>query len=146
MPALTLVIDAAVAIKCFGVATSYLIVIGDLMPDVMQQLGVSGTGASRELWVFLGFTVVVPLCCLRNLDSLKFTSTMSICFVFFLMLLVVLYSAKAGTLDPCAAHDDDGPCVGDFTNGQVNIHTFQVLSIFVFGFTCQQVQPFSTCF
>lgn len=34
MPSMTIVIDAAVAIKCFGVATSYLIVIGDLMPDV----------------------------------------------------------------------------------------------------------------
>lgn len=34
MPSATIVIDLAVAIKCFGVATSYLIVIGDLMPDV----------------------------------------------------------------------------------------------------------------
>ena len=34
-PALTSVIDIAVAIKCFGVATSYLIVIGDLMPKAI---------------------------------------------------------------------------------------------------------------
>jgi len=31
LPKFTIVIDGAVAIKCFGVATSYLIVIGDVM-------------------------------------------------------------------------------------------------------------------
>lgn len=35
LPSLTAVIDVAVAIKCFGVATSYLIVVGDLMPEVI---------------------------------------------------------------------------------------------------------------
>ena len=37
-PAVTLLIDAAVAIKCYGVAVSYLIVIGDLMPEVATSL------------------------------------------------------------------------------------------------------------
>lgn len=138
LPAFTLVIDGAVAIKCFGVATSYLIVIGDLMPDVMQQLGASDVAQTRELWVFLGFCVVAPLCCLRNLDSLKFTSSMSIGFVIFLMLLVVLYSANVKGLDACAATDDGSTCVGNTVAATVDAHTFQVLSIFVFGFTCQQ--------
>ena len=29
-----------IAVKCFGVATSYLIVFGDLMPQVMMQVGI----------------------------------------------------------------------------------------------------------
>ena len=36
LPRLTLAIDAAVTIKCFGVATSYLLVIGDQMPSVVR--------------------------------------------------------------------------------------------------------------
>ena len=36
MPDFVVFIDGAVAVKCFGVATSYLIVIGDTMPDVME--------------------------------------------------------------------------------------------------------------
>ena len=138
MPSLTLVIDAAVAIKCFGVATSYLIVVGDLMPDVMEQFGAAKAAQSRELWVFLAFVCVAPLCVLRNLDSLKFTSTLSIAFVFFLTLLVVLYSADIEGLDPCEAVDDGDSCVGSTITAKVDIHTFQVLSIFVFGYTCQQ--------
>jgi len=138
LPAFTLVIDAAVAIKCFGVATSYLIVIGDLMPDVMQQLGAPDVAQDRHLWVGLGFCIVVPLCLLRNIESLKFTSTMSICFVIFLTILIVLYSANLPGLDACEAVDDGESCVGDTTVATVDVHTFQVLSIFVFGFTCQQ--------
>src|SRR5207248_9962009 len=30
------IFDAAIAIKCFGVAVSYLIIIGDLMPGVVR--------------------------------------------------------------------------------------------------------------
>lgn len=33
-PNLAVFFDAAIAIKCFGVAVSYLIIIGDLMPQV----------------------------------------------------------------------------------------------------------------
>jgi hypothetical protein len=39
LPRLTYAIDAAVAIKCFGVATSYLLVIGDQMPSVVRSRG-----------------------------------------------------------------------------------------------------------
>jgi amino acid permease len=138
MPVLTVVIDGAVAIKCFGVATSYLIVIADLMPDVMEQLGASAGAQDRKLWVFLGFCVVAPLSLLRNLDSLKFTSTLSIGFVIFLTILIILYSAHINGMDPCETFDDGETCVGQTTNGVVNVHTFQVLSIFVFGYTCQQ--------
>ena len=38
-----LLIDLAVAIKCFGVGCSYLVVIGDLMPEAMHQLAPAAT-------------------------------------------------------------------------------------------------------
>jgi amino acid permease len=40
--------DAAIAIKCFGVGVSYLIIIGDLMPGVVR-----GFTGSEELAPFL---------------------------------------------------------------------------------------------
>ena len=77
-PILTSFIDIAVAIKCFGVATSYLIVIGDLMPDALAEMGVQTT---RQLWVTMGMGIVGPLSCLKTLDALKVTSTASLVFV-----------------------------------------------------------------
>lgn len=38
-PNAAVVFDAAIAIKCFGVGVSYLIIIGDLMPGVVQAFG-----------------------------------------------------------------------------------------------------------
>jgi amino acid permease len=35
-PNAAVIFDAAIAIKCFGVGVSYLIIIGDLMPGVMR--------------------------------------------------------------------------------------------------------------
>ena len=139
MPAFTLVIDFAVAIKCFGVATSYLIVIADLMPDVMNQMGAPSVWHRRYVWVLIGWCIVAPLSCLRNLDSLKFTSFVSIVFVAFLTLLIVLYALEAGDLDGCEDFDDDETCVGEKHNVVFDMQTMRVLSIFIFGFTCQQV-------
>jgi amino acid permease len=34
-PNLSILFDTAIAVKCFGVAVSYLIIIGDLMPGVV---------------------------------------------------------------------------------------------------------------
>ena len=54
-PNAAVIFDFAIAIKCFGVGVSYLIIIGDLMPGVV--LGFSENAASfpflvdRHFWV-----------------------------------------------------------------------------------------------
>lgn len=50
-PNAAVVFDAAIAIKCFGVGVSYLIIIGDLMPGVI--LGFVSEGGLGEGGAFL---------------------------------------------------------------------------------------------
>ena len=54
-PGAAVVFDAAIALKCFGVAVSYLIIIGNLMPGVVAGLGADvaahGFLADRRFWV-----------------------------------------------------------------------------------------------
>lgn len=53
-PNAAVVFDAAIAIKCFGVGVSYLIIIGDLMPGVVRGFaqGVEeGFLVDRHFWV-----------------------------------------------------------------------------------------------
>jgi amino acid permease len=54
-PNAAIVFDAAIAIKCFGVAISYLIIIGDLMPGVVlgfnERAGEIGYLVDRHFWV-----------------------------------------------------------------------------------------------
>lgn len=46
-PRFATLIDVAVAAKCFGVATSYLIVVGDTVPMIMGD----GFLGHREPWI-----------------------------------------------------------------------------------------------
>lgn len=139
VPQLTFLIDFSVAILCFGVGASYLVVIGDLMPDMMSQFGASGAFTKRFTWIIIGFCVVAPISCLQKLDALKFTSAMSVAFVLFVTFMVFLYSLDAPGLDKCAGfNDEDGEsCTGDKVAATVTFDTFRVFGIFVFAFTCQ---------
>lgn len=61
-PNASVIFDAAIAIKCFGVGVSYLIIIGDLMPAVAQGfLGAEPEYAflvDRHFWVTAFMSVV----------------------------------------------------------------------------------------
>ncbi len=54
-PNAAVLFDAAIAVKCFGVGVSYLIIIGDLMPGVVLGFARDGGGAEflldRRFWI-----------------------------------------------------------------------------------------------
>ena len=54
-PNAAVIFDAAIAIKCFGVGVSYLIIIGDLMPGVVLGFSENAGGVNflldRHFWV-----------------------------------------------------------------------------------------------
>lgn len=62
-PNAAVIFDAAIAIKCFGVGVSYLIIIGDLMPGVVEGFSESAASVGflvdRHFWV-TGFMCVSP--------------------------------------------------------------------------------------
>lgn len=140
-PKYVFLIDLAVAIKCFGVATSYLIILGGLMPEAMEQMGASDVWRNRQLWVCISAIIVVPLSCLHSLENLKFASTFSLVFVFILALIIVLFAVSAFGLDPCDGSSSSADeCVGPQQYWAADgISVMRVLSIFVFAFTCHQV-------
>src|ERR1700742_2449037 len=64
-PNAAVIFDAAIAIKCFGVAVSYLIIIGDLMPVVVRGFAnkkdLGAFMVDRHFWVTAFMLVVIPL-------------------------------------------------------------------------------------
>ncbi|KAM0804270.1 transmembrane amino acid transporter protein-domain-containing protein [Usnea florida] len=133
-PNAAVVFDAAIAIKCFGVGVSYLIIIGDLMPGVVrgfnEDAGGVGFLVDRHFWVTGFMLIVIPLSFLRRLDSLKYTSVVALISIAYLVILVVAHFIK-----------------GDTKQERGNIRVVQpastvaVLSSFpviVFAYTCHQ--------
>lgn len=142
VPNLTLLIDFSVLLKCFGTATSYLIVTGDMMSEVMHYLGASGSLQSRETWIIICFLLLTPLSFLPSIDALRYTSSAAIMFIFFVVVLVAGYAMGFEMADPCSHINADTVCVGDKMWSDVPIESIGALSVFVFGFTGHEVEVY----
>src|ERR1700761_637633 len=102
-PNAAVVFDAAIAVKCFGVGVSYLIIIGDLMPGVVRgfvdEAGITPFLVDRHFWVTAFMLVVIPLSFLRRLDSLKYTSVIALISIGYLVILVVYHFVAQDTFE-----------------------------------------------
>ncbi|KAA8892984.1 transmembrane amino acid transporter protein-domain-containing protein [Sphaerosporella brunnea] len=133
-PNAAIVFDAAIAIKCFGVAVSYLIIIGDLMPQVVRGFDSSlerfDFMLDRHFWITVFMLVVIPLSFLRRLDSLKYTSFIALVSIGYLILIVVGHYLIGDTLaDRGEIHliEWAGP-----------IQALSTFPVVVFAYTCHQ--------
>lgn len=145
-------IDSAVAINCFGCATSYLVIVGDLLPDAVNAAGFQSFG--RWHAVTVGFALAAPLGFLKDLSALSFTATASLLITCWTAVLILLHYAGEG-FEPCGdiarviGVDDIGLTYGGF--GELPCHEARfdpfpadalrfgkALPVFVFAFTCQQ--------
>lgn len=88
-PALSVVFDTAIAVQCFGCAISYLVLIGDLMPTIVEIVPFVSSEHHRSFWILASGVLCVPLSFLKNLDSLKYTSILGLVAIGYLALLVV---------------------------------------------------------
>lgn len=79
-PSLAPLFDLAMVIQCFGVGLSYLVLVGDFFPDLF--------GGERKYWILLSAILVVPLCCLKKLDNLKYSSIVGVIALLYLSLLI----------------------------------------------------------
>ncbi|KAK6829482.1 AVT6-involved in amino acid efflux from the vacuole [Apiospora arundinis] len=113
-PNAAVIFDAAIAIKCFGVGISYMIIIGDLMPGVVLGFDSRAENVSflmdRNFWITAFMLVIIPLAFLRRLDSLKYTSV-----------IPYLIAALFGQL-----------------HGEGPITALSSLPVVIFAYTCHQ--------
>ncbi|KAM3504901.1 hypothetical protein MY10362_003277 [Beauveria mimosiformis] len=132
-PNAAVIFDLAIAIKCFGVGVSYMIIIGDLMPGVMQGLTNHTESfpylVNRHFWITAFMLLVIPLSFLRRLDSLKYTSIVALVSIGYLIVLVVYHFAADAHADP-----------GDIRiiEWAGAVETLSTLPVVVFAYTCHQ--------
>ncbi|KAE8217888.1 hypothetical protein CF319_g8125 [Tilletia indica] len=133
--------DGAIALKCFGVSIGYLIICGQLMPQVVISFtkalhhdihSIPDILLDRSTWILVLMILLLPFCFLRRLDSLRHTSYLSLLAVLYLVVIVLTYAlapSMRATLPP--------------RKGEIHLITFDshIISIFpvyVFAFTCAQ--------
>lgn len=133
-PSASIWFDFAIAIKCFGVSISYLVIIGDLMPKVLMglfHLDSESIFLSRTLWITLFMGFITPISFLKSLHSLRHTSSIALCSVFYLLMLVLFY----GFFPP---ENLVTPPPDEFALVDLSWNSLTVIPIFIFAFTCHQ--------
>ncbi|KAI5956978.1 hypothetical protein KGF54_000597 [Candida jiufengensis] len=134
-PNLSILFDLAISIKCFGVGISYLVVVGDLMPKIMETLNVKSDSIfmSRNIWIsiFMIF-IITPLSFLKKLNSLKYTSILALFSVAYLICLVVTKYFQIIIIDKNHVNHIDW--IGPISWKK----TLSSFPMFVFAYTCHQ--------
>ncbi|KAK4247626.1 transmembrane amino acid transporter protein-domain-containing protein [Corynascus similis CBS 632.67] len=133
-PNAAVVFDAAIAIKCFGVGVSYMIIIGDLMPGVAESFGSADWGLpfldDRRFWITAFFLLfIIPLSFPKRLDSLKYTSMVALLAIGYLIILVVYHFAA-----------DEIPNERDIRiiTWEGPVAALSSLPVVIFAYTCHQ--------
>lgn len=143
-PNASILFDLAIAIKCFGVSISYLLIFGKLMPQVIHsfQSSVLSSSASvqidseilwfdRRLWITLAMILLVPISFLPTLDSLRHTSYVALIGVVNLIFVVVFKFFFSGPL-PIGSNG------AEFHWIKIDTSFLTALPLFVFAYTCAQ--------
>ncbi|EPZ36330.1 Amino acid transporter domain-containing protein [Rozella allomycis CSF55] len=137
-------VDAFVLIQAFGVATSYLVLIGSNMPKIVNDAAaISGSTIAntilerREFWISLFFIFVAFLSTLKSLRSLRYTSYLAIMMITYIFCLVVTYAVmrfKDAGLNALSLFENIGTKKIDLSFGGI----LSCMSYLIFAFTCQQ--------
>lgn len=107
-PRVAVFFDAAIAIKCFGVSVSYLIIrtpgrpssalteaVGSLLPRIVHTLAFDADGngpaalVDRRVWITICVAALAPIAFLRTLHALRFTSYIALVAVVDLVFVIV---------------------------------------------------------
>eukprot|EP01083_Nonionella_stella_P313775 1127844_1 len=158
-PNTKLIIDIAVIIGMLSAATSYLIIIGDVMPSfchhffpVLHAQHADGTiftigslaVSQRAFWTFSFLIVlIIPLVALKNMSALRHSSLFAIfCFAFITFVMVGYVSINSW--DPCVDVPEGKECKGtvmaflDLSQPVKWLQFFEVTPFYLLAFGCAQ--------
>jgi amino acid permease len=75
-PSAAVYFDMAIAVKCFGVSISYLVIVGALIPQIVHgyfpQTPIDSVWRQRETWITISMFIIIPFCFMKRLDSLRY--------------------------------------------------------------------------
>eukprot|EP00940_MAST-03C_sp_MAST-3C-sp2_P002169 g2169.t1 len=129
------IVEAIVMLLNIGACAAYMLVVKELMPPSLAYLlpSVFGGASDELLTAILVFGIVLPLCCLRDISSLRFTSMLAFGFAIFLVVAVSVRSVQH--MSSLYGDGEDPVCsVAYKPHGLVGI--FRALPLFSFSYIC----------
>lgn len=130
--------ELAIAVKCIGAGISYLSIVGKTSTSLAEQILVPLLPEGKNIWVTLATSkafwtlllaaLITPVCFMRKMDSLKYTSFGGLAAVFYLVILTIwnFFHVDGASFAKI-------PMFADFSFAMCSAY-----SVFVFAFTCHQ--------
>ena len=129
IPYAKLLVDFAVFVKCFGVATSYMIIAGNLLSSVFKTFFDSSLLFYSPFCLGLFTCCIAPFCYFKKMDGLKYTSFIGLMAIIFVIIASIFRYSHDGS-DPEAKYD--------YIKTNFSIYWLNGFGKFIFSFTCHQ--------
>eukprot|EP00929_Paragymnodinium_shiwhaense_P040731 TRINITY_DN21221_c0_g1_i5.p1 TRINITY_DN21221_c0_g1~~TRINITY_DN21221_c0_g1_i5.p1 ORF type:complete len:567 (-),score=107.66 TRINITY_DN21221_c0_g1_i5:330-2030(-) len=134
-PKLGILVDVIIFINILGTCTSYIVIIGDIVPPFLHFLGAPGIFQDRStMLVVVALAVLLPLSSLRHLGALRYVSLA--CLAVILLLVAVLTCMAAGLIE--VSRPGDAALVSVSSDPLAILGQFPVL---LFAFNCHMNVP-----
>lgn len=133
-PKLSVLFDFAIFLQCFGVNISYLVLTGDLLPLVYTFSGWD-KHSMKVFYIICSTVMIVPLCLMKKIDSLKYASIVALSAIVYICLLIYGYFFMALITDYENIPVDK---IGDISiyKPQGIKPIFKTLGVIVLAYTC----------
>jgi amino acid permease len=140
-----LVAEWAVTLQQLGACIGYVVIIGDIMSPI-TQLAETAAPVFKGEWLvqlLIVMLIIFPLCLLRNMDSLKFTSLVALLCILAAALAVAVYGFDVDLhSDPFNASEvpggKDPKSCGELHAAPRDLTVLSALPVFSFAFLCHQ--------
>lgn len=126
VPRTRFIVDFFVFFKCFGVATSYLIIIRELLPNLVRFVFDESVLSRPKVALLVFLCCISPITYFRQLKNLKYTSSIGLIAISFILFFSMYNFVKHGTLEHVTLYEP------------ISIEWLKGLGTFVFAFTCHQ--------
>lgn len=129
--------ELALVIACYRKYVSYLITLKDLPGNLMKAYGNSQTTAGNsKIWVGLFCLIILPVCLVNKLSSLKYLPYMSLAASFIVGGVIISYSITEITDFNSSASEEFTESPYENSDHSLYEYTFPITRIFT-AFSCQ---------
>ncbi|KAG4305299.1 hypothetical protein PORY_001469 [Pneumocystis oryctolagi] len=133
-PSAAILFDLTIGVQCFGVCVSYLILMGDIMPQILKTFNSSISDTSYlvnpRFWNTIFIFILSPFAFFRRLDSFRYISFFAMVSISYMALIIIVYFFRENVWTT-------GTKVHLFKVKGVS-HFFSAISIYAFTFACHQ--------
>lgn len=127
IPNISILVDFFVFFKCFGVSTSYLIIIRELLPNLLSHIFGPSIISDPKISLLIFLSFIGPITFFRELKSLKYTSLLGIMAIMTILIAsIMIYLSTPHNILKIKTYEP------------ISIDAFGALGTFVFAFTCHQ--------